>query len=102
MKLEGKRIIVLFLCFSFFLSCTQVWGRHHTPNPNIQESKAKPEFGAFPILSQYPGKQSHTQIGGISLLSNAGEFKEITQRGYLIVAIKDNLRPLGFRSATGK
>ncbi len=33
--------------------------------------------------------------------SSAAELKEITQRGYLVVAVKDNLRPLGFRDATG-
>lgn len=96
MKLEGKRITVLLLGFSFFLSCTQVWGRHHTPNPNIQDKATT--VGAFPILSQYQG-QGYTRWG--SLLSNAAELKEITQRGYLIVAVKDNLRPLGFRNATG-
>ncbi len=34
--------------------------------------------------------------------SKAAELKEINQRGYLIVAVKDNLRPLGFRDQTGK
>ena len=42
----------------------------------------------------------------VSLLAlwpgNAAEFSDITKRGYLIVAVKDNIRPLGFRSATGK
>lgn len=37
-----------------------------------------------------------------SLPSHAAELKEIQQRGKLIVAVKDNLRPLGFRDATGK
>lgn len=32
----------------------------------------------------------------------AAELQEIQQRGYLIVAIKDNLRPLGFRTADGE
>ncbi|MFB2937761.1 transporter substrate-binding domain-containing protein [Aerosakkonemataceae cyanobacterium BLCC-F154] len=32
---------------------------------------------------------------------NAAELKEIQQRGYLIVAVKDNLRPLSFRDAAG-
>lgn len=36
-----------------------------------------------------------------ALVGNAAELKEILQRGYLIVAVKDNLRPLGFRDATG-
>lgn len=31
----------------------------------------------------------------------AAELKEIQERGYLIVAVKDNLRPLGFRDETG-
>lgn len=34
--------------------------------------------------------------------SNAAEFKEIQQRGYLVVAVKDNSRPLGFRDERGK
>jgi polar amino acid transport system substrate-binding protein len=33
--------------------------------------------------------------------SNAAEFKEIQQRGYLLVAVKDNSRPLGFRDERG-
>lgn len=33
--------------------------------------------------------------------SLAAELKEIEQRGYLIVAVKDNLRPLGFRDTAG-
>ena len=36
-----------------------------------------------------------------ALVSNAAELKDILRRGYLIVAVKDNLRPLGFRDATG-
>jgi polar amino acid transport system substrate-binding protein len=42
---------------------------------------------------------------GVSLVAPApvwsAELKEIEQRGQLIVAVKDNLRPLGFRDATG-
>ncbi len=102
MKVEGKRIIVLILGFSFFLYCPQVWGRHYTPKlSNIQETKATPELRVS-ILPQYLGKQSYTRNWGVSVLSSAAELKEITQRGYLIVAIKDNLRPLGFRNAAGK
>lgn len=33
--------------------------------------------------------------------SSAAELKEIKNRGYLIVAVKDNLRPLGFRDSQG-
>ncbi|MFB2837746.1 transporter substrate-binding domain-containing protein [Floridanema evergladense] len=36
-----------------------------------------------------------------ALVGNAAELKEIQRRGYLIVAVKDNLRPLGFRDAAG-
>jgi polar amino acid transport system substrate-binding protein len=36
-----------------------------------------------------------------SFSSRAAELKDIQQRGYLIVAVKDNLRPLGFRDAAG-
>ena len=38
----------------------------------------------------------------LSSQSNAAEFKEIQQRGYLLVAVKDNLPPLGFRDRQGK
>jgi polar amino acid transport system substrate-binding protein len=37
----------------------------------------------------------------IPIIGNAAELKEIQRRGYLIVAVKDNLRPLGFRDAAG-
>lgn len=33
--------------------------------------------------------------------SSAAELKEIQRRGYLTVAVKDNLRPLGFRDSQG-
>lgn len=36
-----------------------------------------------------------------AVVSSAAELKEIQRRGYLIVAVKDNLRPLGFRDAAG-
>lgn len=36
-----------------------------------------------------------------SFVSSAAELKEIQQRGYLVVGVKDNLRPLGFRDASG-
>ena len=36
------------------------------------------------------------------LPSSAAELKEIQRRGYLTIAVKDNLRPLGFRDAGGK
>ena len=36
------------------------------------------------------------------LKSQAAELKEIQKRGYLIVGVKDNLRPLGFRDAKGR
>lgn len=32
----------------------------------------------------------------------AAELREIQQRGYVIVAVKDNLRPLGFRNSAGQ
>lgn len=37
----------------------------------------------------------------LSFASRAAELKEIQQRGFLIVAVKDNLRPLGFQDAQG-
>lgn len=33
--------------------------------------------------------------------THAAELSEIRERGYLVVGVKDNLRPLGFRDATG-
>ncbi|MEH2325689.1 MAG: transporter substrate-binding domain-containing protein [Nostoc sp.] len=40
-------------------------------------------------------------IVGTGLTGSAAEIPEIQQRGYLTVAVKDNLRPLGFRDANG-
>ncbi|WP_375509579.1 transporter substrate-binding domain-containing protein [uncultured Nostoc sp.] len=40
-------------------------------------------------------------IVGTGLTASAAEMPEIQQRGYLTVAVKDNLRPLGFRDANG-
>lgn len=34
-------------------------------------------------------------------IANAAQIPEIQQRGYLNIAVKDNLRPLGFRDANG-
>ncbi|MBH8552864.1 transporter substrate-binding domain-containing protein [Nostocaceae cyanobacterium CENA357] len=40
-------------------------------------------------------------IVGTGLTASAAEMPKIQQRGYLIIAVKDNLRPLGFRDASG-
>jgi polar amino acid transport system substrate-binding protein len=40
-------------------------------------------------------------IVGTRLTASAAEMPEIQQRGYLNVAVKDNLRPLGFKDANG-
>ncbi|MEH2250511.1 transporter substrate-binding domain-containing protein [Nostoc sp.] len=40
-------------------------------------------------------------IVGMELTASAAEMPEIQQRGYLNVAVKDNLRPLGFKDASG-
>ncbi|MGF1936223.1 MAG: transporter substrate-binding domain-containing protein [Nostoc sp. ChiQUE02] len=40
-------------------------------------------------------------IVGTGSTASAAEMPEIQQRGYLNVAVKDNLRPLGFRDANG-
>jgi polar amino acid transport system substrate-binding protein len=40
-------------------------------------------------------------IVGIGLTASAAEMPEIQQRGYLNIAVKDNLLPLGFRDASG-
>jgi len=40
-------------------------------------------------------------ILGTNLPVSAGTMAEIQQRGYLNMAVKDNLRPLGFRDAQG-
>ena len=42
-------------------------------------------------------------LGGLSSqVAVAAEWETIKQRGYLAIAVKDNLRPLGFRDASGK
>ncbi len=41
-------------------------------------------------------------IFAFSFPSYAAELKEIQRRGYIVVAVKDNLRPLGFRDAKGR
>jgi polar amino acid transport system substrate-binding protein len=38
---------------------------------------------------------------GSEAIASAATFSEIENRGYLIVAVKDNLRPLGFRDESG-
>ncbi|BDI16946.1 glutamine-binding protein [Nostoc cf. commune SO-36] len=38
---------------------------------------------------------------GTGLTASAAEMSEIQQQGYLTVAVKDNLRPLGFKDAKG-
>ncbi|QMS90358.1 transporter substrate-binding domain-containing protein [Nostoc edaphicum CCNP1411] len=40
-------------------------------------------------------------IVGMGLTASAAEMSEIQQRGYLNIAVKDNLRPLGFKDAKG-
>ncbi|MEH1845156.1 MAG: transporter substrate-binding domain-containing protein [Nostoc sp.] len=40
-------------------------------------------------------------VVGTGLAASAAEMPEIQQRGYLTVAVKDNLRPLGFKDAKG-
>ncbi|WP_392535592.1 transporter substrate-binding domain-containing protein [Nostoc sp. C117] len=38
---------------------------------------------------------------GTGLIASAAEMAEIQQRGYLTIAVKDNLRPLGFKDDSG-
>ena len=38
---------------------------------------------------------------GQDLAASAAQMPEIQRRGYLNIAVKDNLRPLGFRDANG-
>jgi len=52
-----------------------------------------------PILVQYG---LSVALVAIAAPVEAAELKEIRQRGSLIVAVKDNLRPLGFRNAAGQ
>ena len=75
MKFHTSHFILHTFFLLFFLFC-----------PTIRGSKAIPGFEAlFPF----------------SFVSSAAEFKEIQKRGYVVVAVKDNLRPLGFRDASG-
>jgi polar amino acid transport system substrate-binding protein len=39
---------------------------------------------------------------GVTATAQAAELAEIQRRGHLIVAVKDNLRPLGFRDGSGQ
>ncbi|NJN38332.1 MAG: transporter substrate-binding domain-containing protein [Acaryochloridaceae cyanobacterium CSU_3_4] len=39
---------------------------------------------------------------GVTATAQAAELAEIRRRGHLIVAVKDNLRPLGFRDGSGQ
>ena len=41
-------------------------------------------------------------FGGGNLVSHAAELEEIETRGHIIVGVKDNVRPLGFRDETGQ
>ncbi|WAL58657.1 transporter substrate-binding domain-containing protein [Thermocoleostomius sinensis] len=41
-------------------------------------------------------------LNGLILRSEAAELQDIRQRGYLVVGVKDNWRPLGFRGQDGE
>jgi polar amino acid transport system substrate-binding protein len=56
------------------------------------------------LSKSYPGLTLLLWLG-INLvlpISQAAELKDIQRRGYLIVGVKDNLRPLGFRDESGE
>ena len=53
------------------------------------------------ILSLLLGDRVMANPYRLSTVVAATEWETIQQRGYLIVAVKDNLRPLGFRDAGG-
>jgi polar amino acid transport system substrate-binding protein len=101
---KGKRIIFFLVCFSLFLSCPNIWGSRERVFGVVVPPK--PDAGELVLPAYWRGRLAVATLGFGALFpfapSNAAELKEIQKRGYLLVAVKDNLRPLGFRDATGK
>lgn len=72
-------------------------GNFSAPIANFLKSKITQFFGWGLCLSLV-GSQI---LIGFSLPGDAAQWPEILERGTLIVAVKDNLRPLGFRTPDG-
>lgn len=54
---------------------------------------------SFSLVLGLPGFEARSFVGASA---TAAPLAEIRERGYLIVAVKDNLRPLGFRDENGE
>lgn len=90
MRVAAKRIFFL-VCFCLLLPYPSIWGSRE----RVSGVAVPP--GGFVVAK--PGLEA---LFLFSLPSIAAELNEIQKRGYVIVAVKDNLRPLSFRNATGK
>lgn len=75
MKLKNKRLFILLVCLALLSSVY------------IQASNA------IDAIATYGNP--------FAIAAHAANLPDIQQRGYLVVAVKDNLRPLGFRDASG-
>lgn len=62
----------------------------------------------YPRVLYYCGQFLSIWIGAVALgvailpVADAAELTQIKERGYIIVGVKDNLRPLGFRNEAGQ
>ncbi|WP_289501510.1 transporter substrate-binding domain-containing protein [Gloeocapsopsis sp. IPPAS B-1203] len=79
--MKVKRQLLLIIC-SFFLASMNITGI------------VSDRWGNFPfVIARSAVPQA--------IAAHAADLPEIKQRGYLLVAVKDNLRPLGYRDAQG-
>ncbi|MBD1906547.1 transporter substrate-binding domain-containing protein [Funiculus sociatus GB2-A5] len=81
--MKDKLILPIAFCLFSFSLCL-------LPPPTFSDSRA----GEI--------RKIYWWVVGSIAFSHAAELKEIQERGYLMVAVKDNLRPLGFTDASGK
>ena len=70
------------------------------PLPRLVRGKVKFRYKALPQF--LVGLILTGGIGFISPPALAAELQEIVERGYLVVGVKDNLRPLAFKDEEGK
>ncbi len=69
-------------------------------NPNNSSAKSAAKYSSFWTMILFIFL-SYFVISYTELTANAAEISEIQQRGHIVIAVKDNLRPLGFRNAQG-
>jgi polar amino acid transport system substrate-binding protein len=95
---QNQKISALMSNFRFWnLDFT---GNFPAPIANFLKSKITQFFGLGLCLSLV-GSQILIGSIGFPLPGDAAQWPEILERGTLIVAVKDNLRPLGFRTPDG-